>query len=203
MSIKFKNFLSEKLGFIYGNGDYNFIEKENMPKDNYISNTITRVKSVDWITTGYTYDLADNHCGATAVVNLALYFDKLGYNKLKINNSKMDTFKSVYKIVGDGPVLTIYRGARKYFRERGYKLCKSKIDSFNEIKNAIDNNYIVGILLSNGILDWHWVLAIGYREYENGDIYMRIINGWDNTADIFYKINSGAFWFSATKYYIL
>lgn len=202
MITKLKNYISNSKEFILGNGDYKFISNENMPLGKYSSKTISNIESVDWITTGYTNDLAKNHCGATAVTNLAIYYDKMGYEMLKINDSKLETFKEIHKIIGNGPVLTIAQGAKKYFKARGYDLSKSSLNSFDEIKIAIDNNQIIGILLSNGIFDWHWVLAIGYREYENGENYLRIINGWNNTSDIFYKINSGALLFSATRYWI-
>lgn len=34
------------------------------------------------------------------------------------------------------------------------------------------------------------------------DIYENNNNGWDNTIDVFYKINSGSLWISATKYWV-
>lgn len=72
----------------------------------------------------------------------------------------------------------------------------------SNIKSAADNDEIQGVLLADGIFNWHWILAVGYRQYNSGGDYMRIVNGWDNTIDIFYKVNSASVWISATKYWV-
>lgn len=185
-----------------GDGDYGFIDWGDMPSGNFSSNTIDDASSTSWITTGETSDIANNHCGATAVTNIALYYAERGYDKLKINDSNLDTFKAVHKIVGNGPVVSITSGANKYFKDRGYSLSSSSVGSFNAVKSAVNSNQIQGVLLSDGIFNWHWILAVGYRQYDSGEKYMRIVNGWDNSIDVFYKIHSGSAWFSAQKYWV-
>ncbi len=185
-----------------GDGDYGFIDWGSMPSGSYSSKTITNASSTSWITTSDTSHLADNHCGATASTNIALYYANRGYSNLKINNSKIDTFKAVHKIIGNGPVMMIAGGTKQYFQDRGYSLSSSSVSDFSGIKSAADNNQIQGILLADGIVSWHWILAVGYRQYNSGGNYMRIVNGWDNTIDVFYKINSGSAWISATKYWV-
>lgn len=185
-----------------GDGDYGFIDWGNMPSGSYSSKTITNASSTSWITTYDTLHLADDHCGATASTNIALYYANRGYSNLKINNSKIDTFKAVHKIIGNGPVIMIAGGTEQYFQDRGYSLSSSFVGDFSGIKSAANKNQIQGILLADGIDSWHWILAVGYRQYNSGGNYMRIVNGWHNTIDVFYKINYGSSWISATKYWV-
>lgn len=185
-----------------GDGDYGFIDWGDMPSGTYSSQTITSASSTSWITMSDTSHLADKHCGATAATNIALYYANRGYNNLKINNSEIDTFKAVHKIIGNGPVMMIAEGTKQYFKDRGYSLSASSVDDFSNMKSAADNDEIQGVLLADGIFNWHWILAVGYRQYNSGGDYMRIVNGWDNTIDIFYKVNSGSVWISATKYWV-
>ena len=185
-----------------GKGGYGFYDWGQMPSGNYESRTISGASSTDWITTGEVSDLAKNHCGATSVTNIALYFNNRGYSKLKINGDKCETFKKVHAIVGNGPVMTIAGDTKTYFSNRGYELKYSSVNSFDGIKNSVRNDRITGILLANGIVDWHWVLGVGYREYSSGDKFIRIVNGWNNTIDRFYKPGSGSLWISATEYWI-
>jgi len=181
-------------------GGYGFIDLANMSSESYVSDSIP-FDGTDWAITG-DYSYAENHCGATCVTNLALYYAQRGYSNLKQNSSKHDTFKAVYDIVGPGPVMTIAGNAKKYFKNQGYTLDYSSVGNFSGIKSAISNDRPLGILLCNGIIDWHWILCVGYREYSNGGNYMRIVNGWNNTANKFYKINSGSLWISATEYWV-
>jgi len=157
-----------------GDGDYGFIDWGDMPSGSYSSKTITNASSTSWITTSDTSHLADNHCGATVSTNIALYYATRGYRNLKINNSEINTFKAVHKIIGNGPVMMIAGGTKQYFQDRGYSLSSSSVDNFFGIKSAADNNQIQGILLANGIVSWHWILALGYRQYNSGGNYMRI-----------------------------
>lgn len=186
---------------LYGK-DYNFINSIDMPKGKYISKKLKNISSIDWISTSDTDTIANNHCGATAVTNMAIYYDFLGNDNLVINENKIYTFKEIHKIIGNGPVPIISIGAKKYFKTRGYNLLKYSTKSFKEIKNSIDENNILGVLLFNGIFNWHWVLAVGYREYENGERYLQIVNGWENSSNVFFKLNSGVGLVFATKYWI-
>lgn len=185
-----------------GKGGYGFYDWGSMPGGSYKSNTIKSAGSTDWITTSEVKDIAKNHCGATAVTNIALYYHNRGYSNLKISGSKRETFKRVHSIIGNGPVMTIAGGTKTYFSNRGYNLSYSNVGNFATIKNAVTNDRVTGILLANGIVDWHWVLGVGYREYANGGNYIRIVNGWNNTINKFYKPHSGSLWVSATQYWV-
>ena len=36
----------------------------------------------------------------------------------------------------------------------------------------------------------------------SGDFYMRIVNGWSNSSNVFYNPGNGATWISATSYWV-
>ena len=67
--------------------------------------------------------------------------------------------------------MTIAGDTKTYFPNRGYNLSYSNVGNFATIKNAVTNDRVTGILLANGIVDWHWVLGVGYREYANAGNY--------------------------------
>lgn len=184
-----------------GGGSYGFVEWDDMPSGSYSSGYIP-FYGTDWATTGEYSDIANNHCGATAATNIALYYANRGYSNLKKNSSKRDTFIAVHDIIGNGPVMMIAGGTKDYFKNRGYTLKYSSVGTFSGIKSATTNNRPCGILLASGIVDWHWIVSTGWREYTTGSKYIRIVNGWDNTANNFYLINDSALWISATEYWI-
>lgn len=185
-----------------GDGDYGFVNAADMPSGSYSSDTILSATSTDWSIMGEFNNIANNHCGATAVTNLALYFAQRGSSNLKISTN-LDTFKAVHKIVGNGPVMTIAGSAKTYFKDRGYTLNYSSIGDFAGIKTAVANDRPCGILLADGLVSWHWILSVGYREYSNNSgNYMRIMDGWYDNTNRYYKLNTGSTWMSATQYWI-
>lgn len=183
-------------------GYYGFYDKSAMPKGDYKDVIIDSADSMDWLTTYEVSDMAKNHCGAVAATNISLYYDKRGYEGLKILNSKLETFKSLHSIIGNGPVMSLSKGLRKYFASRGYRLSYGNLGSLKEIKQAVDKGRIVGALLAKNLFNWHWVLIVGYREYSDGTTFVRLINGWDKTIDKFYSLHSGSIWISANEYWI-
>jgi len=189
--------------FIRGDGTYGFFRASEMPAGGYESDTIPYAADVNWAKTSDFNDIANNHCGATSVTNLALYFAQNGYPDLKINDSAGDTFKAVHQIVGNGPVMTIARHAEKYFSSRGYRLKHRSVEDIPAIKAAAANGRPCGILLIGGLFAWHWVIGVGWRQYAaNGDFYIRINNNWDGSADTYYKPETGSAWWSAASYWV-
>ncbi|QQY79006.1 hypothetical protein EDD65_104172 [Keratinibaculum paraultunense] len=198
---EYKQQLLEKFKMARGDGDYGFINLKDMPSGSYTAKTILSATSTDWTIMDSYNDIAKNHCGATTVTNLALYFAKRGNTNLKIN-TKRDTFKAVHKIIGNGPSMTIASGAKQYFKDRGYTLNYKSVSNFNGIKSATTDNHPCGILLADGLFAWHWIISVGYREYNSGGNYMRIMDNWFNTVDRYYKIGTGSLWWSATEYWV-
>lgn len=187
---------------IIGDGDYGFIQLKDLPKDPCILKTIGNVDDINWLTTSETAQIAHNHCGATAVTNLMLYHHGKNSENLPNSSNRLDLFKEVHRDVGNGPVAMIAGSARKIFDVVGVELKYKSIGTYSDLKEAIEDDEIVGLLLVNGLFNWHWVLCIGYIEYEDGTIYLQIIDNWHNTTDRFYKIHSNSLWFSGTSYKI-
>lgn len=192
---------------VCGDGDYGFIDAGDMSEAEYDEISLLDKDDdgidevcVNWVSTD---DLSygDRHCGATAVTNLALYFASQGYTDLMLE-SEYDTFVAVYDVVGHGPKATIADEAKEYFSDRGHTLKSSSIGTLSGVKTAIKRDRPCAFLLADGIVEWHWILAVGYREYESGETYMRIVDGWSNNADVYYKTASGSVWWSATQYWV-
>lgn len=189
---------------VMGDGDYGFIKSSNMPSGTYSSDMITKARYADWATT---YDFppeAEDHCGATAVANLALYFAVRGYSNLKVNNSKSDTVNAVYNVVGNGPKSDINPTGKSYFLQRGYTLSSRDIDfTASSVKNAVTNDRPMAFLLINGIDEAHWIIGVGWRTYSSdSNFYIRINDGWNANVDRFYKINVGSIMVLARSYWI-
>ena len=183
-------------------GYMGIINASDLPSGSYSSNTIIYAGAVTWAVTSSFSSIAKYHCGAVAVTNLALYFAVRGKSALKVNNSITDTFKAIHpKYIGDGPVMTIADGAKKYFKSKGVTLNYSGAHTYSAVKKAIDNNRPVGVLIADGF-SWHWVICIGYRKYSNGSFYMQVVDGWNNSTNKYYKPHSGAAWISGTQYWV-
>ena len=200
----FKETLTIPDASVMGDGDYGFIRSREMPSGTYSSDMITKARYADWATTYDFPSVAEDHCGATAVANLALYFAVRGYSNLKVNNSKSDTVNTVYRAVGNGPTADIRGHAVKYFRENGgYSLTYNKAENKSLIIAAITADQPLGILLADSIVTWHWVIGVGWRTYTNSsDFYIRINSGWISDVDTFYKLDSGSAMMSCWSYKI-
>ncbi|NLJ89597.1 MAG: hypothetical protein GX323_01740 [Clostridiales bacterium] len=182
-------------------GDYGFIDIKNMPYGTYTSKCIS-LEDCDWATTGEFIQNTNNHCGAVASTNIALFYAYQGYIGLLINTSKSETFYKIHKSIGNGPVIRIAAKTKNYFKSRGYDLNYRRVTFYKGIKEAIDKNRPCAILLTAGIAKWHWVIGVGYREYTTGERYIQVVNGWRNSSNQFFKVGDGAKIVSVTEYWI-
>ncbi len=183
------------------NGNYGFIDAKDMPLGTYTSKSIS-LEEDNWATTGEFSNKTNNHCGAVASTNIALYYAYKGYINLLVNTSKPATFYEIHNNIGNGPVMKVAAKTKDYFISRGYNLNYRMVPLYKGIKEAVAMNRPCGVLLTAGIANWHWVIAVGYREYANGEKYIRVINGWENSSNQFFKIKNGAKIVSATEYWI-
>ncbi len=193
-----KEFVNNR-NYVTSNG-YGFIDLSNMPSNDYTGKYITGIKSIDWATTYDFSDIAEDHCAAVAATNLALFYSYKGFSNLIINNSTRDTFIEVHKIIPDGPIVFMASGTKEYFEDRGYTLKASDIGNTDNFKSSVNSGYPCAFLLGNNIADWHWILGVGYRDYPSDGTYFRIVDGWHNTVERFYKPYSGSVWAKATQY---
>lgn len=164
-------------------------------------NSLSGIKNIDWITTGETSTLASRHCGAVAATNTFLYMNNF-YKGGKEDFEKKEIFKSLHKMIGNGPIFSIDSYLKGFFKKLGYDLKSKKIKSIDQYKSEIDKGNVIAILIARGIVQWHWVLGVGYIEYEDGNFYAQIIDGWHNSCDKFYKIKNNKSWLSARSFYI-
>lgn len=189
-------------------GTYDFIDWNSMPSGSYSSDWLPFAGTTWAVMSNYTgttnpisNKVVDDHCGATAAANLSLYFATQGYSKLKKNGSVNDTFYDLHNRTGNGPVLMIAGSVSSYATSRGYTINNSSVASYSAYKTAIGNNRPCGILLTAAINNWHWVVGIGYRDYASGGNYVRVVTGWENSANNFYLWGSPTTW-SITQYWI-
>lgn len=143
---------------------------------------------------------AKDHCAALLITNLALYFSRQGYGGLLINDHIDDTFREVYRMVGDGPIPMTADKAKKYFLERGYRLKTRPVMTYRRLKKAIDLGRPLGLLLTESWNHWHWVLAVGYRKTVEKGKYIHVVDGWHARGNQYYQVHKGSFWWSATEY---
>lgn len=180
---------------------YGFININELPYRGFSEEKLP-VDGIDWATTGEFSAAAKRHCGAVCATNIALFFAASGCAPLKKEGSKERTFEAVHKIIRNGPVIKIAGGVKKYFSQCGFTLaCHSVRNDFEKVKAATAKGRPCGILLARSLCDWHWVLCVGWREYDSGGQYLRIIDGWNNTADKFYHVNEGSRFVAGTEYY--
>ncbi len=163
---------------------YGFISRKHMPKDRYTSETIPYSER-NWAVMRSFNEIARNHCGATAAANITRQLTYTGNPSLIRNNSLRDIFIDLHDLIGNGPVMTIASNLEKYISTRGYTLNHSRVLTFSELQKAISNNRPCTLLLSASPLHWHWVVVVGWRQYRSGENYLRIVTGWDNSADYY------------------
>lgn len=130
-----------------------------------------------------------NHCGPTALTNIMVYYDWLGYNTL-LNDSREDTFEWLRVKCKhnnkDGTKLGAARTALlSYLSHMGYSssYLTSFTDSYADYKKAIDKNQVILTLLNviqNDGSDWgHFVVTLGYEEFKQS--YEKTVLWWTTT----------------------
>lgn len=138
-------------------------------------------RDVRWDTTGM-LSAAKNHCAAVMLSNLAQCFEDSGPNRLT----------RIYGQIGDGPVVCAPSRGRRCLqalssidlRVRGWR-------RYARIPSQIELGRPCAVMVAKDIGNWHWVLCIGWRRYENGELWLRIVDGWQPNP-VFYRKNVGS-----------
>lgn len=185
---------------IFRNKDYGFIREGDMPDSGYIYNSLPNLDKIEWLTTGETSHLADNHCGAVTTTNMIIYYLNSSEAQKVTKLKAFDIFTRAHRFVGNGPVPRLSGKVRKIFHKYYKPVVGKRIRKTYDIKQAIDEGKIITLLLMANLLDWHWVLCVGYREYFNGEFYLEIVDAWHNSGKRFYKLKSQAFLVSTVAY---
>lgn len=150
----------------------------------YIETTIPGFRYEDVVTTDLPH--AKNHCAATAIANLALYFANIGKSSA-VSETPEKTLCSVYEMVGNGPILFFKKRAERYFRKHGETLSMHAIPK-EGISCALGRGHISVLLLKDGLFRWHWVLAVGERVYASGRRYLIVMDGWHRSRPRYLEI---------------
>lgn len=178
-----------------------FLEAAALPPTPYIDCCLP-LDGVDWVVTSDFSRIAKNHCAAVCLTNLAHWFaaQDPAYAALAVEGGREETFRSVHALVGNGPVFAISGKARRWFAQKGFRLDRCRLWDASALQWAIRADMPCALLLVGGPLDWHWVLAVGWREYPSGEIYVRVADGWNRGADRFLPLHSRPRLVSAVAY---
>ena len=175
-----------------------FVAISDMPSGQYTHDEIPYGDTTWAVMEDYEL-IANDHCGATAATNIALYYAERGYTDLKKNDSIDDTFTDLHLRIGDGPAPFIASDLKDYATDQGYTMTSSLVGTYSGLKTATLNNKACGVLVTTAINEWHWIVSVGWREYDTGASYIRIVNGWDDSVDNFSLWGDPTVW-SITKY---
>lgn len=161
---------------------------DSLPATNLsYSNAIMEATRVTYGTTGEfgSIEGVEDHCAATAAFNLILFEAFfLDCPSLIINDNRETTFRMIHSHIGNGPVLfaTYNAGLSRYVQAMGKTYHYSVGTGYSSIKSGINSNHMSTVLLCGNLINWHMVLAFGYREYTDGTKYIRIIDGWETNT---------------------
>ena len=183
----------------FNNDNYGFIKSHNLDNKSFVFNRIKLANNIKWAKTDSYNHIAKNHCGVISVLNLALYFNEIGYKNL-LDNDIDKTFNDIYKIIKNGPVLRLDSKAKKYFKAKKYNLNSKRIKGFDQIKKSIDLNHPCIMLLMKNPFSWHYCVVVGYRIYEDKK-YVEVIDNWHTTSR-FYMLNKESIVVLCRKYYL-
>ena len=182
---------------------YDFIDKEDLPAGVCHSSTLP-TSGIKWAVMEDYEDIAHDHCAATSATNVIVYFDHIGYDILE-NNNIDDTFETLHASVGNGPVFDFTGDLVDYCSNHGYTLGYNNYLRYSEIQDAISNDHICALLIDATILAMHWVLCIGWREYEpqyGGDLYFQIITNWKDNLNKYYMSSIDSYYLDGMEYWI-
>lgn len=184
-----------------GNKSYGFIKEEQLPKGDFVEKNLS-FDEISWAKTGDYQKIARNHCGTVLISNIVIFSHFRASGKVLSQADRDEVFSRAHKLVGNGPVAFTKRAIKEILSIRNYKTGSSHLWTFEDIKSSLDCGKPVSLLLTKAPLDWHWVLGLGYREYQNGEKFMRLVTGWQDSDSYFYRIREGAGIFTARSYRI-
>ena len=189
---------------------YGFIDLREIDQKKIVREKDIPIKQKIFATTDLFEGHAKNHCAATLVTNLCLYYWSLDERYKPLleldDRGQVDlqkTFAAVHKFVGDGPVLFLRKKALAYFKSRGFTLEGRILHTKKALKEAVERKDPCAILLENAYNDYHWVLSTGYKESSFGDLYLNVIDNWYASHDRFINYGLGHVFLYAVEFKIL
>jgi len=168
---------------------YGFIYPHEMPDCEFSENVIA-VDEDEIAVTGDYMDIANNHCACICTMNITLLLKKYGKGDVpscSIESDRTEMFKSIHRIVKNGPVIFYKPKLTRYYKRIGSAVRFRPINRLEAIEECINEGLPVAMLVNAGLFLWHWIVVIGVRHYENGDIYLNILDGWNKTKRKYLK----------------
>jgi hypothetical protein len=156
-----------------------------------------------YYTTGNFSDGHDNHCGATAALNVLKYYGaRLNYNF--IAPSPASAFEYLYTNSGNGgPTLPagMIRTLNNYIsnRKSSGSIASSTAISTTQYTDTLLYRTNMVSCINTGkmplLMIWsmegaHWVNVVAYYTYSNGNTYVRIIDNWYADMSRYYVFES-------------
>lgn len=184
---------------------YGFVYVKDMPSLKYEDVDIEGLDADALAVTGTYSDIADNHCATVCLTNLI----KLGMRLrdetlLSVFDEKTeekDIFGGIYAITGDGPIFALKHNLVKYMKPLNVGVEKIKYHSLDEVKEALKAQIPVALLVKGyNLNEWHWIICVGMRTYEDGSVYLRIIDNWNRTLIRFMPVKKKKPWISAISF---
>ena len=172
---------------------------------------------VRWAVTGDFPDLARDHCCATMFTNYLIYLEGRGLYHGSARGDLRSLFRTVHSVIGNGPVLNIRGKSRRLFGRNhipasavpvNHLRSRRGIDQernlssteimYRRIRGEILQGSPVALLVAAAPLDWHWVLAMGFAEFEYGRHGLLILDNWHRDGFQIYLPDEGCRVISAT-----
>ncbi len=149
----------------------------------------------DWAATFDFNDLAKNHCAATTITNYALWYlrEYLGRQDADGTNASVikQIFTDVHRYIPNGPVLRLKNRAARFFRAAKLPI---EVVSIKEeaIQDELDAGNPVAIMVAASVMQWHWVLVVGYIFSEDGTRSYLIEDNWHRRGLYTYRPGIGS-----------
>lgn len=171
------------------NRPYGFVYPHEMP-DSAFSEIIIDVDEENIAVTGDYMDIANNHCACVYTMNVTLLLKRYGkgdVSSCNIEGDRTEMFKSIHRIVRNGPVIFYKPKLNRYYKRIGSYVRFKPINKLESIEECIKEGLPVAMLVNAGMFLWHWIVIIGVRHYDSGEVYLNILDGWNKTKNKFLK----------------
>lgn len=178
----------------------------SLPSGTWTSNDVLTncALGVDYYTTELFEDNHDNHCGATAAINVLKYYGvRLNYNL--VVPGVASAFDYLYTNTGNGratypPKLISALNSYISNRKNAGTLSSSvsitteqytEYGTYRSRMVSCINNGKMPLLMIWSTQGAHWVNVVAYYTYSNGNTYVRIIDNWNPDINHYYVFESG------------
>ena len=156
--------------------------------------------NVGWAVTGDFTDVANNHCCATLLTNYSVFLDacrRRDAGRLRGYDYR-EVFNGVHHFVGNGPVLRIDPKANAWFASAGMNAHCKVIHGLSHgeraylrIRDELLGGNPCALLVAAGLFNWHWIMAVGFVEYEDGGHQLLIVDNWTRRGFHLYYPGNG------------